>query len=486
MISCLIFVLLLSSFAYGKDHYINTVTDSDDVAIGNAGEIFVDNSISAIGIGAVPQAGNKLYVVNNVGPAIYVKSTASLPTYPIYAHTTTPNTYGVWGYSSSHTGGYFTSNGETVSTISSSGTALKASSNIGDAAIFNGGRLIFNGINPVSALSIGNSGPLNAGIFGEGVSYGIYGKTTGKTGDYGVYADGGSMGSGAWGTSTNSYGAVGNGTIGLKGDNFGSSTRYGLAGTANYGVYGQYNTNIYGYLGGSYYGLAGVSTGTGLYAYGSDRAADINGDIIMSEGSFIEVQNGDKNIQLSDKDPTWYGDNYGSVTTIRGDGSLSSGLLKTGGMNLSRHAVAETVMGKWFLNSSDNQNGAGAYWDWDNEVINTNTNVFSWTPGADTLTLNGASYPGFYEICWSLTYYLVGEGNYIYTNLRIGGTTEYSTYTGGLQYSYHTISGCAIHEFTSSETVGFYAYSNDGSYYHFGSTSNNNGRYSWWSIKRLN
>ncbi len=59
-------------------------------------------------------------------------------------------------------------------------------------------------------------------------------------------------------------------------------------------------------------------------------------DIIMNSGRFIEVQDGDKNIQIDDTDPSWNGDAYGGVTRFFGDGTLNKSKLEAGGLQLER------------------------------------------------------------------------------------------------------------------------------------------------------
>ncbi|MCP4441846.1 MAG: hypothetical protein GY810_23310 [Aureispira sp.] len=78
--------------------------------------------------------------------------------------------------------------------------------------------------------------------------------------------------------------------------------------------------------------------GIGTATPGAGALLHINGgDILMSSTRFIEVQDGDQNIQLDDANPTWNGLGYGGVTRFYGDGTLASSKLEAGGLQLERH-----------------------------------------------------------------------------------------------------------------------------------------------------
>jgi len=59
-------------------------------------------------------------------------------------------------------------------------------------------------------------------------------------------------------------------------------------------------------------------------------------DIIISSNYSIETQGSDRNIEVSDANPSWYGDSYGGEVKFHGDGNISRSKLEAGGLELNR------------------------------------------------------------------------------------------------------------------------------------------------------
>ncbi|MFK7972170.1 MAG: tail fiber domain-containing protein, partial [Bacteroidia bacterium] len=59
-------------------------------------------------------------------------------------------------------------------------------------------------------------------------------------------------------------------------------------------------------------------------------------DIIIGTNRYIETADGDQNIQISDDNPSWYGETYGGVTRFFGDGLATDNKLEAGGLQLLR------------------------------------------------------------------------------------------------------------------------------------------------------
>ena len=185
--------------------------------------------------------------------------------------------------------------------------------------------------------------------------------------------------------------------------------------------------------------------------------------------------------------PLIYGDFAAEEVGI-GTSNPAATLHVSGDGRFDSHIQATPVVGMWYPWGNDGSattNGDG-FWDWDVEEFNTNSSAFVWSEGGDEIFVNGAAYPGFYEICWSLMYAFVDDGSLLRTELRIDGTTVRDTLrvVGGTgTQNYRRDQNCAIREFTAYESVGLWADSSDTAYQRFSSAAR---RYSSMTIKRLN
>jgi hypothetical protein len=168
-------------------------------------------------------------------------------------------------------------NGVAIDTTPVAGTMLFVNSSTGNA------------INGISANDTGVQGYSGGsiGIYGNGVSYGVYGFSPNTFGS-GVYGENDNMrGNGVEGNSTNGTGVYGlGGTYGVYGTSTNASgigvrgvsnTKYGVDGYSldSIGVHGYSNNNIgvYG-LGGKYGGKFIATKGQGVFSYSNEAAGD--------------------------------------------------------------------------------------------------------------------------------------------------------------------------------------------------------------------
>jgi len=138
------------------------------------------------------------------------------------------------------------------------------------------------------------SGATNYGVYGEGATAGVKGKSSGGDGVYGESTSGYGV-HGKSISSKPSFGYLGDSNYGVYGryhDGTNNRSR-GYLGSSAYGAYGQYHNGAsfrsFGYLGGSEYGAYGCySNGTRLlssgYLGGSDHG--VYGEYRKSDGSF--------------------------------------------------------------------------------------------------------------------------------------------------------------------------------------------------------
>lgn len=149
---------------------------------------------------------------------------------------------------------------------------------------------------PTSKLSVGGTGVVGAGIYGQGAMFGVYGNSPTTPVGYGVFGTGTT---GVYGSGTN-YGVLGNtssngyGVIGMAGVN--GSGVYGSAGTGGYGITGVGgNIGVFGITntagGFGLFGNAGAAGGMGVYGQG-DYGTGVYGISSKGTGGYFTSTSG--------------------------------------------------------------------------------------------------------------------------------------------------------------------------------------------------
>jgi hypothetical protein len=359
----------------------------------------------------------------------------------------------------------------------------------------------------------------NAGVYGTGINYGVYGANDSDTygylgsNSYGVYGQyafghygylGGSL-AGVYGkgeynsngflgadnvVSNVNFGVLGNssGTVGFynygvygKADgndrgNIGvvgsvDTSTYSYAGT--YGVYGRYDADNYGYLGGNGIGVFGNSTGLAGYFIGN---VNVTGNLTVGTGTvFIDGKN--SRIGINTTSPEYAIDVRGGmiVSNISGGSapiaivglfnSSIAGYLggaSRAGMFLNSNPSAQTMYG---LSATSNGTGTGTrYGMWSNASNgNNNYGVYATSSGGAN------SNYGIYASAAGTTNTF--SGYFIYNNSVLGyaGSNDgKGLYGRGTVYGVQGDYNSTNFGYVGSENYGVYGTSTNIGVYGFG------------------
>lgn len=211
-----------------------------------------------VGIGTTSPGA--LLHAQGAGTAVYGNSTSG--SYGVYGKSSylgvfgDGGTYGVYGYSSDYYGVY----GYSGTGYGIYGSSTSSYSDNGSTGVYGSG---YYGVHGIGTYGVWGESKNYLGVYGSGVSYGVYGSASSTSSGYGLYGVSGYIGAYASGTSYGFYGVSTNG-IGAR-----ASSDNNLGGSF-------YSTNYYGLRAGT--GLtsqnwAGVFDGS-VYTFGTYQTSD--------------------------------------------------------------------------------------------------------------------------------------------------------------------------------------------------------------------